>query len=374
MKKTKTVWIFSMTCLIFVFFIFSCKNKKEEEATPEDSFDKSGMLANYADNLIVPSYSALKISIDSLAYLNSQFVSNPVLSSLTDLQSGFQTAYLSYQQVSVFEFGPAETELLRASFNVFPCDTVQINSNISSGIYDLASASNADAKGLPALDFLLYGSSQNNTQVLAKFTTATDAANAKTYLTALINELKTKSDAVNAGWVSYASGFKSNTGSDVSGSIGQLVNQLNYDFELLKNSRIGIPLGKKTLGVPLPEKAEAFYSQQSLVLAMKNLESIENIYLGRDAQNNDRLGLDDYLVHAGAQYTSGTLNDAIKNKFVSAKSKLALISGPLSQAVVSDPATVDLAYAELQQLVVLLKVDMPSALGVLITYQDNDGD
>ena len=28
----------------------------------------------------------------------------------------------------------------------------------------------------------------------------------------------------------------------------------------------------------------------------------------------------------------------------------------------------------LLQEVILLKVDMPSALGVLITYQDNDGD
>ena len=32
------------------------------------------------------------------------------------------------------------------------------------------------------------------------------------------------------------------------------------------------------------------------------------------------------------------------------------------------------AYAELQALVVLWKVDMMSSLGLLITYQDNDGD
>jgi len=31
-------------------------------------------------------------------------------------------------------------------------------------------------------------------------------------------------------------------------------------------------------------------------------------------------------------------------------------------------------YAELQALVVLWKVDMMSALGILVTYQDNDGD
>ena len=35
---------------------------------------------------------------------------------------------------------------------------------------------------------------------------------------------------------------------------------------------------------------------------------------------------------------------------------------------------VDNAYEKLQQLVPLLKVDLTSALGVLITYADNDGD
>jgi hypothetical protein len=32
------------------------------------------------------------------------------------------------------------------------------------------------------------------------------------------------------------------------------------------------------------------------------------------------------------------------------------------------------SYEELQKLVPFIKVDMTSGLGVLITYQDNDGD
>jgi hypothetical protein len=32
------------------------------------------------------------------------------------------------------------------------------------------------------------------------------------------------------------------------------------------------------------------------------------------------------------------------------------------------------AYNEVRNMVVYLKTDMPSALGILITYQDNDGD
>lgn len=377
MKSLKnTVFIF-IGVLILASSFFSCKEKKEEEVTPEVSFDKSGMLANIGDNLIVPSYAKLKISFDLMQLSADQFFANPTLSSLTDLQTVFLQTYTDYQWCSTFEFGPAENEIIRANFNTFPCDTIQINSKITTGDLSLSAASDLDAKGFPAIDFLLF-SNQNNNTALTRFTIGSYSSNAKNYLAALINELKLKTDAVNTSWAvnggNYGSTFKGNTGSDVGGSIGMLVNQLNYDFELLKNAKIGIPLGKKTFGTPIPEKVEAFYSTQSLVLVTEHLKSIENIYLGRNSQNADGLGLDDYLAHAKAQHSLGLLNDVIKNQFALAKTKLAAIPGTLSQTVVSNAAIVDAAYAELQKLVVLLKVDVPSALGILITYQDNDGD
>ncbi len=377
MRLRKNVIVFLLTGVI-VFAISSCKKDKDEEVLPEDSFDKSEMLANIGDNLILPAYAKLKLSMDSLQLSNNLFTANPTLLTLTELQAKFTQAYINYQWCSTYEFGPAESEVVRANFNTFPCDTIQINSNISSGIYDLASAANIDAKGLPAIDFLLYRSNQDNNYILSLFTTSISASNAKNYLTALVNELKIKTDAVNTAWSStggnYINTFKSSTGSDVGGSIGMLVNQLNYDFELLKNAKIGIPLGKKTLGVALPEKVEAYYSTQSIALVLEHIKSIENIYLGRDIQNSDGLGLDDYLDHVGAQYGSGSLNNAIKNKLTTAKTKLIAIPGTLSQAVIANTTIVDNAYAELQQLVILLKVDMPSSLGVLITYVDSDGD
>jgi predicted lipoprotein len=356
----------------------ACDRKKKEEPTPESTFDKSGMLANMGDNIIVPAYLDLKISVDSMDFYCDQFISNPTAGNLVSLQLKFFSAYTSYQRVSEFEFGPAENELIRPSFNTFPCDTAQINSKISAGDLTLGAASDLDAKGFPAMDFLLYGINRDNSIVLAKFTTDANASNAKNYLAALVNELKYKTDVTCNAWsasgLNYISTFKNNTGSDVGSSIGMLVNQINYDLEILKNAKIGIPLGKKTLGTPLPEKVEAFYNTQSLALAAEHLKSLENIYLGKSKQGVDGSGLDDYVSHVEAQHPLGPLNTVIKNKFTSAKAKLALIPGTLSQAVLTNASIVDAAYLELQQLVVLLKVDMSSALGVMITYVDNDGD
>jgi hypothetical protein len=46
----------------------------------------------------------------------------------------------------------------------------------------------------------------------------------------------------------------------------------------------------------------------------------------------------------------------------------------LANAVVNNSSPVNTAYLKIVQALVLLKTDMPSALGILITYQDNDGD
>lgn len=375
MKRKISIYI----CLACFALLFSqCDKKKEEEPTPESSFDKSGMLANIGDNLIIPAYADFKISVDSLKLVSDAFVANPTTSSLDDFQATFFICSAKFQWISTYEFGPAEMEFIRSSLNVFPCDTAEINGKIASANYNFSTVADIDVKGFPAIDFLLYGYNLNDAAILSLFTTDVNAVNRRNYLTAVIAEIKSKTDIVNTGWSAaggnYISTFKNSTGSDVGSSIGLLVNQLNFDLEMLKNARIGIPLGKRSLGVPLPEKSEAFYSGLSLDLASQHISNIENIYLGRSRQNNDGLGFDDYLTHINARYGSVSLNEAIKSKLNSAKVKLSAIPGPLSDAVINNASVVDAAYLELQQLVILLKVDMTSALGVSITYVDNDGD
>jgi len=47
---------------------------------------------------------------------------------------------------------------------------------------------------------------------------------------------------------------------------------------------------------------------------------------------------------------------------------------PLSSAVQSGATAVTDAYTEIRKMTVLYKVDMCSALGVKISFQDDDGD
>ncbi len=368
---------FILIAFLVTIFLADCKKKKNsEEDKPEDSFDKSAMLSNYADNIILPNLQSAKNSLDSFAIAYTAFIQNKTVVNLNAARQKYVRAYSQYEHISLFEFGPSENEIIRANFDTYPTDTTHIRSNITAGTYDLNQANNISAKGFPAIDFLLYGKNMTDVDVVTLFDTDANAANRNAYLSSCLSDMQTKLNTVINSWNSgYKNTFVSSTGSDIGSSLGYLVNQLNYEVDLMKNGKVGIPLGKKSLDVPLPEKCEAFYANTiSVKLVRECLKNIEDVYLGRSAAGSDGLGIDDYLDALDAQHNSGSLNDAIKNQFAQAKSKLALVNEPLSLSVINDVATVDAAYVEMVKLLVLLKTDAPSALGIVITYQDGDGD
>ncbi len=364
--------ITAMMAIISVGIVTGCKKENPAPDEPEDTFDRTSMLTNFADSLIIPQYTALSAELAILEVQANSFNAAPDVAELNALRAAFQQAYYAYQSVSIFEFGPAETESFRLNCNTFPTDTAQIILNVSNGTYNLFLASNLDAKGYPALDYLLYGRNVSDATIVSYFATS---ANRRTYLSDLVQHLRTHTQNVLNAWLNtYRGTFIASNGNSIGSSLGYLVNQLNYDLELIKNAKLGIPLGKMTLGIPVPEKCENYYSGQSVWLASAALNNIENCYLGRSTNGNDGSGFDNYLDHLGAQYQSGTLNAAIQSHFLDAKVKLQAVPDPLSTQVVSNPAVVDTAYRAVQRLLVLLKTDMPSNLGIVITYQDTDGD
>ncbi len=377
MLKFKTYILISCILLFGVFFV-DCKKKPTDKISeePEATFDKSGMLINYADNLIIPNIQIFKNSIDTLVITFENFTHAKTISNLNTLRGAYVTALLKFQHVSTFEFGPAESEIIRSNFNTYPTNTVQINANITTNTYHLGTLNNLNAKGFPAIDYLLYGERTSADSILKLFNSDAKALNRINYLKACLSELQLKTNTVLNAWkTEYRATFIASTGLQIGSSMGMLVNQLNFEIDLLKNSKIGIPLGKKSLGKVLPQNCEAYFADTiSVKLAKQCLINIESVYFGRSSYGMEGKGIDDYLEYLDAKHGEGKLSDAIKNQFAIAKSKLALIKEPLSESVFNDAPTIDIAYIELVKLLVLLKTDAPSAMGVVITYQDGDGD
>lgn len=344
---------------------FSCEdgNKKDEV-----NFNRKAMLEHLATSIIVPNYDTLQASFIVLKQSAETFSALPSESNLTTLRSAWLATYKAWQGCAPFEFGPAMEVSLKSSLNTYPTDIEQIEDNIFEGGYNLNQAANLDAIGLPAIEYLLYYGT--NQEIL----TALQLADRQQYLMDLIDHAQTKVNTVSEAWSgTYQTTFANASGTDIGSGLGMLVNELNRDYELIKNYKVGIPLGKKSLGEPFPEKVEAYYSAHSVELALINLETIINIFTG-DVNGEEGLGLEEHLDAVDAQYNNQALSEAIMAQFTKGKTALESIEGSLSDAIVNQEDLVNDAYVELQATVALLKVDLPSALGVLITYQDNDGD
>ncbi len=221
-------------CLVFLFG--ACKKKKKEEV----EFDRGAMLTNMADEVILPDFERALSSIDSLNTRAIAFSNNPTQNSLDSLQALHKSAWEAWQRIEVYAFGPAETLPYKMSVNVFPTDTVQIKNNVSAGgNADLSLVSNIDAKGFPALDYLLNGSS--DATLLSNFTASNNRA---TYVKNLTADLLSAVRNVRNEWRNgYANTFKNATGLDIGGSTGLLVNYLSMESETVRREKIGNALG-----------------------------------------------------------------------------------------------------------------------------------
>ncbi|MDX1629857.1 MAG: imelysin family protein, partial [Fulvivirga sp.] len=168
--------------------------------------------------------------------------------------------------------------------------------------------------------------------------------------------------------------FIERDGTDVGSSVGLMVNELSkYIERKTRDARIGIPLGKRSLGEPIPANVEALYSGMSIELATANVEGLKAFFMGAGDQQ-DGESFYEYLVTIDAQFNGELLGDVIRDQFDLAISETSEIPAPFSETVETNPTPAEEAHEAIQKLVVLIKADMSSALGVVITYQDNDGD
>src|SRR6201996_7095510 len=338
MKKLICLALIAAATFIFVQ---SCKKSDPgNSGNTGSSFDRKGMLTNISTNIIIPGYTAYQAGMTNLDAAVTTFTTTPNSANLTTLQTAFQAAYKQWQAVSVFEIGPAAQIELRVNTNTYPADVNQINSNITSSTYNAGLLANLAAKGFPALDYLLFGIGADNKAILAQYTTGANAAYRKTYLAALSAELKINATTVLSAWTgAYKTTFINADGTDVGSSVGQLTNQLVYDYEPLKNYEIGIPAGEQSMGPTFPQKVQAYYSKMSVQLVLLHLQAIQNIYMGASG-----LGFDDYLISANAKYSGGSLNDGIIAQFAAASAKLQTLTDPLSANIQNNNTAVVAAY------------------------------
>lgn len=356
------ITVLLLLVLAGVVFYACTKNEGTTDPAPAsaDAF-KTNMLTNYAGNIIRPAYADLTTKLTALETQLNGFLDNPSPTTLEAARPAYRAAYLSYESTAAAYFGPASALLLNNYINTFPAVPAKIEQAIVSGNYkfDLPVV-NDSIQGFPALDYLLFAPGS-----VEKFAGANAAARKK-YVRDVMARMKLLVANTATQWNGpYRTTFETSLKTDVGSSIGFLVNQFAYEMDVMKGPRIGWPFGKLSNNIVFADKCEGYYSGLTGDLAVANLTSLKNYFMGGQGD-----GIADYLVLLKKE----ALANQVLTQFDVAINALNAIPQPMATSYAKSPAQVEEAYRQVQKLLTLIKTDVASATSVQITYMDNDGD
>jgi len=375
MKKIK----FFLLSLFSVFLIIACSSESDEDQNQVADFDRSSILKNYADNIIIPRYNNFKADLDALKTVVDEFALNPNSANFDKVHNQWFKAYKTWQHVEMFNIGKAEQIMYFNTINTYPVDELRINENINSKRYDLSNANDWSSQGLSGVDYMLHGIQDNKEKIIQKYI---DDANYGDYLKNLLVIMTSNTDDIVQDWPTYKDTFVQSSGNSNSSSLNMITNDFVYYFEKgLRANKIGIPAGVYSGGNTLPSKVEAYYSSKnsfqdiSKDLAKEAVIASENLFLGKSTNGVTGPSLKTYLDYIyNADVNKENLSPIISSNFQKAKQAIDLLDSNFVNQINNNKTKMLDAFDKLQVIVVNMKTDMLSLLSIQVDYIDADGD
>ncbi|OXA99134.1 iron-regulated protein A precursor [Flavobacterium oncorhynchi] len=362
----------------FVIALVACSSNSGDDTVKSNSFDRTTLLTNWADNIIIPSYTNYQSKLQSLTTSTNTFVATPTESNLKALRASWLESYKAYQYISMYNFGKAEEINLNMAANTYPTDAAGIETNISNGVYNLSLLSQFSRQGFPGMDYLINGLGTTDASIVTFYSSNANATNYKKYLTDITSKLKANADAVVIDWNSgYRVSYITNNGTSVTSAVNKTTNAFVKNLEKdIRTGKLGIPAGLFSNGVKYPEKVEAFYKKDiSKELLVSALQAQQDFFNGKHF-NSPATGasLKSYLDFLNVVRDTKKLSDIINAQFAAITVSNNALSNNFSEQITTDNAKMIAAYSTLQQNVIYTKLDMMQALNITIDYVDGDGD
>lgn len=362
--------LLTILCAVSIALI-SCS---DEQGPQTDSFDRAEMLRSISDRLIIPAYTSAEESLDSLAVFYDEAIADGLLSTaeIDVLRARVATTTLRWQRIVTFNFGPAEGDLgtVAQEVSTFPCDTAAIEARISTSD-TVFTDFRRDTRGLAALDYLVFATTSTET---AQRLSGPAAQGRRQYLRAVIMHARSAIVGVATSWRSqYRDVFCSRTGTDAGSSVSLLFNEMNKSFELLKNFKLGLPLGLRAgQTASEPTKIEAYYSGRSYELIGLHFHSIKEIWSGKLSDGTVIPSFRDYLLTVvnGPRLVEDTEAQIARID----AAYLTVSQSQMDVLIRTNPQALMLLHTEMQKLTRFIKSEMSSLLGISITYSSGDGD
>jgi len=363
----KTAWIF---LLPFSLFLYVACNKSGD--TPDFSDPRGQQLTSLYENAVDPSHGAITTSFEELNEAIADFSSAPSESALANARSAWRAATQQWKRTEVYNFGVVSNFFLHTRIHRWPADIDGILNNINTDEeinLEYISRRGSSIIGLAAIEYLLFAED-------AETTVATFNADEKrqAYLRGLADYLFLVGQEVSLRWWEERMAFTSNTELSIDGGQNVLVNGLVNQLDRTLRFRLRTPSGEDSGEAADPTLVETPFAAYSLPCLAAGFAEWKIAYYG-GTDRTTSFGFDDYLSELGNTSVSPRIDAAISRIDANLASLEAEVNTTsLQELLTNNPSAVQQLTEGFQALLVLIRVDLSSTIGVILTVTDADGD
>ncbi|MEC8457911.1 MAG: imelysin family protein [Bacteroidota bacterium] len=356
-----------------LFFYSSCERQNDNV----DTWDRSAMLIHWADDIIMPAWNDFAVISADAAEASDTFALNLDSISLYFLRQKYESAYVSWQKVSLFDIGPGEYNSIRLRCNTYPTDTGAVKNAIA----NLATGSSPNfqlpstfiQQGFPALDYLLF----NNVSIENQLRYYSENPFVVDYIQLLFHSIAQLGSDVRDEWNGdYRSIFIEADGSSASASVNKMANDFIYHYEKeLRAGKVGIPAGIFSSNI-LVGNLESYYNPDlTRELFQISFDAHVDFFNGIGFNKlSQGPSFATYLDHLDALEDGTPLSDMVNQQFDASQAALDNFTSTFKETTENNVFTMLALYDELQRNTIRIKTDVMQVLNVKIDYVDADGD
>jgi predicted lipoprotein len=378
MKIKNVSLLFLFICLALSIVACSSDDSEDDINDTANNFDRSKMLVNWADNIIIPSYQIFVSKTNDLKLASDAFIAETNQDNLNTLRTEWQEAYIAWQGVEMFDIGPARDVVLRSFINTYPSNTENIDTFIETQDYNLLDSNLNDEQGFPALDYLLFGLAETDAELLELFDNDFNGEKYRQYVSDVVNRIDNLSSQVLEAWQNgYREVFVQNSGSSANSSTNRMANVFMEYYEVrLRNGKIGFPAGVYSGGEAQPTRVEAFFKRDlSKTLCLEALTAHQNFFNGVATNTSTNAeSFADYLNFLNTIKNGENLSSLINNQYDVINDNINGLDDSFYNQINTNNNRMLEAFESLQDNVVFLKSDMFSALSIALEFDSGDGD
>lgn len=354
---------------------------QENEPDTENVQHQWEMLDNLARRTLLPLQEQFLTAAADLKAAAYALRETPSLTTLEALQATWRTtatAWVRADLIGLDQSAAFRNQILKTPANIkfiegFIAKEERIDAAFIASI-------GSTAKGLFALEYLLFDTESDNAAILAALTTGERAAQRMQYVVACAEALYSVGEDYTAQWRAEATryaGVADNPTQLKHITIMYMRMTTNKFIDALQSvlaDNLGQPLGRTTGGTPRPDLVESRRAHFSTQLIIARLEGLHMIFGGLAVDKTSFTSYADLLDEVKATYEDSNLSTLINAHLEGSLAALRALDKPLEVAVVEQTEQVGVIYESVRTAARLIKADMTSKLGVSLTFSDNDGD